>query len=86
MENTRNFSVRVGYLGTEGPCVVHVSVQATTKYHAIELAYTKMMHIQPNRIHYEVAYQAKKTHKELKMKREQQLLAGYAEAYSWLYN
>jgi hypothetical protein len=86
MENTRNFSVRVGYLGIEGPCVVHVSVQATTKYHAIELAYTKMMHIQPNRIHYEIAYQAKKTHKELKMKREQQLLAGYAEAYSWLYN
>jgi hypothetical protein len=86
MENTRNFSVRVGYLGIEGPCVVHVSVQATTKYHAIELAYTKMMHIQPNRIHYEIAYMAKKTHKELKMKREQQLLAGYAECYSWLYN
>jgi hypothetical protein len=86
MYDTRSFSVRVGYLGVEGPCVVHVSVQATTKYHAIELAYTQMQHIQPNRQHYEIAYTAKKTHKELQMKRTQQLLAGYAECYAWTYN
>lgn len=86
MHDTRQFSVRVGYLGTEGACVCHVSVQAASKYHAIELAYTKMFHIQPNRQHYEVVVTGKKNSKELQMKREQQLLAGYAECYSWLYN
>lgn len=86
MYDTRSFTVRVGYLGSDGPCVCHVSVQATSKYHAIELAYTKMMHIQPNREMYEIAYTAKKTQRELQMKREQQLLAGYAECYAWTYN
>lgn len=86
MYDTRSFTVRVGYLGSEGPCTVYVTVQACSEYHAIELAYTKTHHIQPNRALYEIVRMAKKTHKELQMKREQQLLAGYAECYAWTYN
>lgn len=86
MYDTRSFTVRVRYLSSEGPCVAHVTAQACSEYHAIEIAYTKMMHIQPNREMYEVSYKAKKTNKQLQMKREQQLLAGYAECYVWTYN
>ena len=86
MYDTRSFSVKVEYLGTDGPRAQIISVQATTKYHAIELAYTKMMSVQEDRSKYTVVYQAKKSNKELQMKRTQQILAGYAEAYIWLYN
>jgi hypothetical protein len=86
MYDTRNFTVEVRYLSSDGPCVALVSAQACSEYHAVEVAYTKMSHIQPNRAMYKIAYKAKKTHQQLKMKREQQLLAGYAEAYVWRYN
>lgn len=86
MYDTRSFSVKVEYLGTDGPRAQTISVQATSKYHAIELAYTKMMSVQKDRSKYEVVYQSKKSKREIEMKRTQQTLAGYAECYMWLYN
>jgi len=86
MYDTRSFTVEVRYLSSEGPCVALVSAQACSEYHAVEIAYTKMRHVQPNREMYKIAYKAKKTQQQLKMKREQQLLAGYAECYAWTYN
>lgn len=86
MYDTRSFSVEVLYLDTDGPRAKVISVQATTEYHAIELAYTKMMSVQGDRTKYKVVYRAKKSNKELNFKRTQQILAGYAECYAWLYN
>jgi hypothetical protein len=87
MERTKQYTIQVRYLGSKGPAVLSIKIDAVSTYHAIELAITKARHIQPNRAMYEVLPKAmdKKKQQALRMKREQQILAGFAECYAWTY-
>lgn len=89
MESTREFTVHVRYMGSEGgPCIMSIKVVATTKHHALELALNKGRHIQPNREMYQVLPhgQSKAKMQKMQMKREQQILAGFADCYAMTYN
>ena len=85
MEGHKNFRVKVEYLGSKGPCFHIEKVYATTKYHAIELAYTKLHTLQPNRAMYEI-YSKRRSKSQLAMQRCSHTLAGYAECYAMTYN
>ncbi len=84
-EAHRNFQVKVEYLGSEGPCFIIKKVYATTQYHAIELAFTALHHLQPNRGMYEV-YSKKRSDSQLGMQRCSHTLAGYAVCYAMTYS
>ena len=81
----RDFRVKVEYLSSDGPCILIKKVRATTHFHAIELAYSELHTLQPNRAMYEV-YKSKKSNEQLEMKRIQQRLAEYAMLYTMTYS
>ena len=85
MEARKNFRVKVEYLSSEGPAFIIHKVYATTQYHAIELAFTELYNIQPNRRMYEV-YSKKHSQTKLAMRRCSHTLASYAQCYAFLYS
>jgi hypothetical protein len=85
MESQKDFRVKVEYLSSGGPSFHIEKVRATTKYHAIELAFTKLHTLQPNRAMYEI-YTKKRSMKQLAMQRCSHTLAGYAVCYAMTYS
>lgn len=86
LPDKKSFTVLCNYVDCEGNLVfLNIKVLAESSFEAIEKAYNKCMHLQPNRAEYSV-YKSKLNREKYEMMKCQAMLSAGALNYTWIYN